>query len=100
MYYLLGACLALAALFAANALCSLLSATLWRFVKSGARRWAASPRASFLLALRCLQALLSLLCVTALLLLAYILYEPRQSGDVLSAKLILPALVSLSGIVL
>src|ERR1051325_5129387 len=100
MYYLLGACLALAALFAANALCSLLSATLWRFVKSGARRWSASARASFLLALRVLPPLLSLLSVTALLLPAYIIYEPRQSGEALSAKLILPALVSLYGIVL
>jgi Zn-dependent protease with chaperone function len=100
MYYLLGACLTFAALFAANALCSLLSATLWRFVKRGAQRWSASARASFLLALRVLPPLLSLLSVTTLLLPAYLIYEPRQSGEALSVKLALPAFVSLFGMML
>jgi Peptidase family M48 len=100
MYYLLGTCLALATLLAVNALGSLMSAVLWRSVKRASRGWSAAARARFLFALRVLPPLCSLLAVITLLLPAYIIYEPRQSAEVVSAKLALPALISVFGIVL
>jgi Zn-dependent protease with chaperone function len=100
MYYLLGACLALAALFAVNALASLLSAALWSFIRRASRRWTASALARFLFALRVLPPLCSFLFVALLLLPAYILYEPRQSAEVVGAGLALPALISVFGIML
>lgn len=100
MYYLLGICLALAALLAINVLATVIAATLWRFIERPARLWSALTRAQFLLALRVWPPVCSLLTVTTLLLPAYILYEPRQSGEVVSAKLSLLALISLFGVAL
>jgi hypothetical protein len=100
MYYLLGICLGLAALLAINVLATMMAATLWRFIKRYARLWSALTRAKFLLVLRVWPPICSLLTVTMLLLPAYIIYEPRQSGEAISAKLALLTLISVFGIAL
>jgi Zn-dependent protease with chaperone function len=98
MYYLLGICLALAALLCINAFTSVIMATLWRFINRPACQWSALARANLLFALRILPPVCSLICVVTLLLPAYIVYEPYHSSEIISAKLVFLALVSIFGL--
>jgi len=99
MYYLLGTCLALAALLTANAFLTLVATLLWRVVQQTARReWSAATRARVLFALRTLPMAGALFVTAALLLPAYLLYEPYPATEVAGHKLILLALISASGI--
>lgn len=98
MYDLLGFCLALAALLTINALSTLATALLWRGVGRFTQSWTAALRAKFLFALRILPSACALLCVAALLIPAYIAYEPLHTNEVVSAKLAALALLSFAGL--
>lgn len=98
MFYLLGTCLALAALLAFNAAASLAASLLWRAVRGPAQNWSARTRARFLFNLRTVPLFGSAVCVAALLLPAYVIHEPTHGVEPVSAKLALLAGVSALGI--
>ncbi|MBV9959268.1 MAG: M56 family metallopeptidase [Acidobacteria bacterium] len=99
-YYLLGICLALAALLVVNALASVLTTMLWRGFDGPTRGWSATLRAQLLFALRTAPLAGSMIFVTALLLPAYIAHEPQPAAETVSVKLALLASVSILGIAL
>jgi beta-lactamase regulating signal transducer with metallopeptidase domain len=98
MYYLLGICLAFAALLATNVLASVVAGILWRVIEQPARRWSSAARAKLLFALRTAPAAVSLICVATLLVPAFIVHEPHHSTETVGAKLTLLALLSIYGI--
>lgn len=98
MYDLLGFCLALALLLTINALCTLAASLLWRGVGRFTQSWTAELRAKLLFALRVVPSACALLCVCALMVPAYIIYEPPHTNEVVSAKLAALALLSLAGL--
>lgn len=100
MYYLLGICLAFAALLAINALVSMMAAILWRAAQRPARRWSSTARANLLFALRTVPPVGSLILVVTLLVPAYVAHEPQHSTETVSANLAFLALLSILGIAL
>ncbi len=100
MYELLGICLALAALLTFNALASFLSVLFWRALGGRKRSWPAATRARLLFALRIIPAAAAVLCVLALLLPAYVAYEPKQNAEAVSLKLGVLAAISAAGLLL
>src|SRR4051812_39394748 len=98
MYYMLGICLAFAALFAINALASVAATMLWHVAKRPSRRWSAAARANLIFALRATPFAGSLICVAALLLPAYVALEPKSSAETVGPKLALLSLLSFSSL--
>lgn len=97
-YFILGTCLALAALLPLNALGSAAAALLWHFLEPRARSWAARRRAHFLFWLRVGPFVASLVFVLALLLPAYAAHEPRGTDEAIGTWLAF--LAALSGLCL
>ncbi len=87
MFLILGICITLASLFILNALASLVTALFWQVIKRPARYCTAATRAATLFVLRMSPPAISLVCVTTLLLPAYIKHEPRVSEEVVGFKL-------------
>lgn len=101
MYYLLGACIALAALLKFNALASLLSSAVWLTIsRSTQQRWSASKRAALLFALRVFPAVSALFIVVIFFIPAYVAHEPYPSPELVGGKLAILAAVSATGIAL
>ena len=98
MFELLGLSLLLAALLTFNSIASLVIAALWRVAGRSTDNWTATSRARLLFSLRILPALLAFLMVTLLLVPSYLAYEPRHTGESVSFKLALLALLSATGI--
>ncbi|HVF55251.1 MAG TPA: M48 family metalloprotease [Pyrinomonadaceae bacterium] len=98
MYYLLGASLAFAALFAVNLLSSLTATAYWLCARRGAHRWSARARARLVFALRFIPLVVSVLVTFTLVVPAYVVHEPPASGEVPSIKLAVVALLSACGI--
>jgi Zn-dependent protease with chaperone function len=100
MYYLLGICLALGAFYAVNALATLGAAAAWRGMAAPARRWSATTRSRIAFALRVLPPANALVLTGALLVPAYLIYEPRPVKEAVTLKLLIPALLALFGLAL
>ncbi|MEP6741767.1 MAG: M48 family metalloprotease [bacterium] len=100
MFELLGLCLLLATLLTFNSLASLLTGAFWRVFGGSTRRWSALSRARLIFMLRILPALVAVLCVVLLFAPAYLAYEPRHTGENVSFKLAVLALISAIGIAL
>lgn len=100
MFELLGICLTLAALLTLNALASLLASALWRVFRGRAEGWPAAARAQMLFALRVFPPVIAIVCVSALLLPAYIAHEPRHVVEPVSLKLGALAAISACGLLL
>ena len=100
MYYLLGVSVALAVLLGINALGSLLAVSLWRGLERPARRWSAAARARVIFVLRTFPAVVALISVALLLIPSYLIHEPRATAEVVSLKLAIIALFSITGIAL
>lgn len=100
MFDFLGICLALAALLTVNALVSLLTLAGWRVVSPLVRNLNAATRARLIFALRIFPATTAFLVVTVFLIPSYLVFEPRQTGEIVSFKLGLLALFSVTGIIL
>jgi len=100
LYLLLGTCLALSALLALNAFASVLAELAWRAVAPRVAHRSAAVRARLLFALRVSPPALAAALVFALLLPAYLLYEPHDTGERVGAKLLLLAAVSAAGVLL
>jgi len=98
MYGPLLACLSLATLLAVDTLASLCIAGLWPALEAAAARLRAASRARLLFLLRTAPALLALVAVLALLIPSYVIHEPRDTEEAVSAGLGLLAALSLIGI--
>ena len=100
MYELLGICLALAALLALNACASLVSMMFWRAAESRSSSLSASARARLLFTLRALPSAFAAAFVFALVIPAYVLYEPLHTNETVGTKLLFFAAVSAAGVLL
>jgi beta-lactamase regulating signal transducer with metallopeptidase domain len=100
VYELIGISLALAALLALNALVSLVDDIVWRVAGPHTSGWRAETRARLLFALRVLPPALAAAFVFALLVPAYVLTEPANTGETVGLKLFLIAAVSAAGLLL
>jgi len=100
MYFLIGICLLFAYLYSINLLGSLFAATAW----SGLARWASglrpSTRTDLLFVLRIGPIALALATLAVFMLPSFLLYEPEQSDEIISYKMVLIVAISAIGIVL
>lgn len=97
-YYLLAGCLALAVFFSINVLGSLMATALWLGLRRRSRRWPASTRARVIFWLRTLPPACALAFVAALLLPAYMIYEPYHAPEPVGLALIALAICSTFGV--
>ena len=100
MYALLCICLTLSALLAVNALASALAGVVWRALAPRVRGWDAGARARLLFALRVSPPAAAAALALALIVPAYLLYEPHDSGEGVGVKLMILACVSAAGVLL
>lgn len=100
MYALLCICLTLSALLALNALASALAGLAWRSLAPFVREWDAAPRARLLFALRVSPPAAAAALAFALVVPAYLVHEPADSGERVSVKLLVLACVSAAGVLL
>jgi Zn-dependent protease with chaperone function len=99
MYFLLAITLIFALLLLVNLAASLTASVVWHLISRSARRFAPGTRSQIIFLLRILPVAIAAIVVFAFLLPAYLLYEPDKSGEIVSLKLALIALVSAAGIV-
>jgi Zn-dependent protease with chaperone function len=100
VYALLCICLTLSALLALNALASALAGLAWRALAPLVREWGAAARARLLFALRVSPPAAAAALAFALIIPAYLLYEPHDSGEGVGFKLLALACVSAAGVLL
>lgn len=98
MYFLLGISLTLAFLLIVNMIVALFASALWRVISSRVQNFAVGTRAQIIFGLRILPVTVALVFVFAFLVPSYLLHEPETSGEVVSNKLGLIALVSSLGV--
>ena len=94
MFELLGISLLLVGLLIFNSMASLVTAGAWRVCRRFTTGWSAQARARLIFFLRTLPAFLAILCVSFLLVPAYVAFEPRHTTEAISVKLGLLALMS------
>lgn len=100
MYALLCICLTLSALLALNALASALAGGVWRALAPRVRGWDAGARARLLFALRVSPPAVAAVLAFALIVPAYLLHEPADSGERVGFKMLILACVSAAGVLL
>jgi Zn-dependent protease with chaperone function len=98
MYLLLGICLIFAFLLTLNLFVSVSASVVWRFVSGRAKDLSSRKQEQIIFGLRVFPVGAAVVFVLAFLLPAYLLYEPKASGEGISFKLALIALASLLGI--
>ncbi|MEQ1606341.1 MAG: M48 family metalloprotease [Pyrinomonadaceae bacterium] len=94
MYFLLGISLTLAFLLIVNMGAALLASAVWRLTSVLIEGVSANIRAQIIFALRVGPVAAALVFVFAFVVPAYLLHEPGNSGEVVSGKLALIAIVS------
>jgi Zn-dependent protease with chaperone function len=100
VYALLCICLTLSALLAVNALASALAGVAWRALAPRVQGWGAGARARLLFALRVSPTAAAALLAFALVVPAYILHEPAESGERVGVGLFALACASAAGVLL
>jgi Zn-dependent protease with chaperone function len=101
LYFVLGLSIVLAALLLCNSCTSLIASLVWRILGPRAvNRLSAASCASIVFLLRTFPIALGIVCVSLLLIPAYIEHEPRNGHEPVSVKLALLALVSGIGLAL
>jgi Zn-dependent protease with chaperone function len=100
VYALLCICLTLSALLAVNAMASALAGVVWRALAPRVQGWDAGARARLLFALRVSPPAAAALLAFALVVPAYLLHEPAESGESVGVMLLLLACVSAAGVLL
>ena len=98
MYELLAICLSLAGLLVIHTLTLVLVTMLWRVCSRWSESWRPTIRAQFLFLLCLTPGVTAVLCVGALFLPAYLSHEPRQTTEIVTAKLGILAALSLYAI--
>ncbi|CAN5631297.1 hypothetical protein BH10ACI3_BH10ACI3_28950 [soil metagenome] len=98
MYFLLGISLTLAFLLIVNMAVAIGASVLWRLLSSRIRDMTVSTRAQIIFGLRILPVAAALVFVFAFLVPSYLMHEPESSGEVVSGKLGVIALISSLGV--
>jgi Zn-dependent protease with chaperone function len=98
MYYTLMVCLALAAFLSINMVGTLIATTSWFCLRRHISGKSAHARASILFGLRVLPPAFALTVVIALLIPAYVLYEPYPTPESVGLPLLALAALSASGL--
>ena len=98
MYFLLGAALTLAFLLIVNMAAAVFASMLWHFIASPVRKLSVATRAKVIFGLRIFPVVAALVFVLAFVMPAYLILEPTDSGEVVSAKLTLIAGLCLIGV--
>jgi Zn-dependent protease with chaperone function len=98
LYYLLGISLTLALLLIVNMGVAIFASALWRLVLRRVRGLTPGTRAQTIFGLRIMPVAAALIFVVAFIIPAYLLHEPDASGEVVSGKLALLALLSSLGV--
>lgn len=98
MYYFLGISLFLASLLVLNFFISLASSLIWNRAENFLQNWSPQKRKQVIFVIRVFPFLAALVFVLAFLLPAYLLFEPHSPDETVSAKIAVPALLSLFGI--
>jgi Zn-dependent protease with chaperone function len=98
MYFLLGISLMLALLLVINLLVSMSATIAWHVLAPATKNWTARRRAQAIFGLRVFPFIATLIFVFAFLLPAYLLFEPRSSGETVGIELGLLAFVSVIGV--
>lgn len=99
MYFLLGVSLKLAFLLIVNMAAALLASGIWSVAQGPIRTLSARTQASIIFFLRVAPVAAALIFVFAFVVPAYILYEPEDSGEVVSFKLAIIAGLSTIAVV-
>lgn len=99
MYFLLGISVMFALLLVLNLLISAAATILWRVLAPNTENWTARRRAQTIFALRIFPFVSALIFVVAVVIPAYLLFEPHASGEVVSLKLGLIATASSVGVI-
>ncbi len=94
MYFLLGMSLTLAFLLIVNMAAAILAAAGWRVMSRPVRNLSVNNRARVIFMLRIGPVAAALVFISAFVIPAYLLLEPQESGEVVSGKLAIIALVS------
>lgn len=95
MFFVLGISIVLAALLLLNSFTSLIASVTWRvFGRPASKRLSAASRAGIIFLLRTFPIGLGIICVSLLLIPAYIEHEPRSGHEPVSLKLAIIACAS------
>ena len=98
MYFFLGISLILAFLLIVNMVVAIGASALWRILSSRIEFLSVGTRAQIIFGLRVLPVAAAIVFVSAFLVPSYLLHEPASSGEVVSTKLGLIALISSLGV--
>lgn len=99
MYFLLGLCVTLAFLLIVNMTVALVASLLWKVIKRPARRLSVQARTRLIFGLRIIPVVSALVFAKAFILPAYLIHEPEDSGEIVSAKLALIAVLCGLGVI-
>lgn len=97
MYSLLGISLTFAFLLIVNMAVAIFISLLWRVISGPVQDLSVGSRAKILFGLRIFPVAAALIFVLAFIVPAYVLHEPEDSGEVVSTKLALIAILCLAG---
>lgn len=100
MYFLLGISLTLAFILIVNMGAAFIASAIWRLISGVVDRFSANTRAQIIFALRVGPIAAALVFVLAFVIPAYLVHEPENSGEVVSGKLALIAMVSTAAAIL
>ena len=98
MFELLGACMALSALFVVRAAGSAGAMVAWRMLRARIESWPAAARARILFGLGTVPTFVAVLMTFALVVPAYLLHEPSPPREVVGVRLVGLAAVSALGV--
>lgn len=98
MYYLLGISITLAFLLIVNMTVAVAASLIWRAISGFAGTVSVGTRAKIIFGLRTLPIAAALIFVLAFIVPAYLLHEPEESGEVVSTKLALVAVLCAVGV--
>lgn len=100
MYFLLGISLTLAFLLIVNMIVAIFASAFWRIISSWIGYLSVNARAQIIFGLRIMPVAVALVFVSAFLVPAYLVHEPAASGEVVSGKLALIAIVGSLGVLI
>ena len=100
MYFLLGISLTLAFLLIVNMIVAIFASALWRIISVRVRGLSVNSRAQIIFGLRVLPVAAALVFVFAFLIPSYLLHEPVSSGEGVSIKLAIIAVISSIGVMI
>jgi len=98
VYYLLGISITLAFLLIVNMTAAVVASLVWRAISGMVGDLSVGTRSKIIFGLRTLPIVAALIFVLAFIVPAYLLHEPEDSGEIVSAKLALIAILCATGV--